>query len=347
MSSNSVTKKPFLWSFHYFRTFAIINIIFIHTWRFPPNSKFIQSSSFVDATRDMLFHGSTIYFLFISGFLFHYLSTNFNIRGYYTSKIKNVITPYVFISIFLIFAEDFTGQKANLPWFEYVFKIPQQLINGTASFQFWYIPFIILVFAISPLFLQLKEKDFVRFAPWIFVLPILGTRTQIYITLGQFIYFLPVYLWGIYVSMRYIHVMKKVKRYRISLLLIAVSTSVILLFVDHEYQYLGTFSPRESLVYLQKMSITFLILNLSQNIHHNKYWVLDILAKISFALYFLHVIFDRHLKKIYFVVADFTPQALQIPVSIVYVLFLLMVNMLFCLILKKTLGNRSRYFIGY
>ncbi|WP_318308106.1 acyltransferase family protein [Flagellimonas crocea] len=347
MSKNSITKKPFLWSFHYFRAFAILNIIFIHTWRFPPKTEYTGSSSFVDATRDMLFHGSTIYFLFISGFLFHYLSTKFNIRGYYVSKIKNVVAPYVFISIFLIFAEDFTGARANLPWSEYFFKIPRQLINGTASFQFWYIPFIILVFAISPLFLRLKERDFVRLAPWIFVLPILGTRTQVYITLGQFMYFLPVYLWGIYVSMRYAQVMETVKRYKLPLLLTAVATSVILLFVNHEYQYLGIFSPRESLVYLQKMSITFLILYISRNIQNNKYWILDIIAKISFALYFLHVIFDRHLKKIYFVVADFTPQALQVPVSIVYVLFLLTVNTLFCLLVKKILGNRSRYFIGY
>jgi surface polysaccharide O-acyltransferase-like enzyme len=263
------------------------------------------------------------------------------------AKLKNVVAPYAFISVFLIFAEDFTGVKANIPWFQYFYKIPEQLIKGTASFQFWYIPFIVLVFAMSPIFLRLKERDFIRWAPLIFLLPVLGTRTQVYITLGQLVYFLPVYLWGVFVSIRYEVFIREVKRYLVALILLALITSVVLLFVDHDFQYFGMFSPRESLVYLQKMSITFLILYVSRDIKNNKYWVLDVIAKISFALYFLHVIFDRHLKKIYFIVSEHLPAWGQLPVSVLYVFFLLIVNSLFCFGVKKLLGNRSRYFIGY
>ena len=202
-----LAKNQFLWSFHYFRAFAILNIILVHTWYLPPKSSYSFGTNFVNATRDLLFHGSTIYFLFISGFLFHYLSSRFNLHRYYLGKIKNVVIPYVFISVFLIFAEDFIGSKANIPFVKYLSIIPVKLINGTASFQFWYIPFIIIVFLLSPIFLAIDKKNYNKYFPFLFLLPILGTRTQVYITIWQFIYFLPVYMIGIYTSMNFEFVM--------------------------------------------------------------------------------------------------------------------------------------------
>ncbi|MDC6366867.1 MULTISPECIES: acyltransferase family protein [Flavobacteriaceae] len=340
-------KRQFLWSFHYFRAFAILNIVFIHTWRFSSKTDYLVDANFVNAVRDMLFHGSTIYFLFISGFLFHYLSHKFQIRKYYLSKFKNVVVPYVFISVFLIFSEDFTGAKANVDLMDYLYIIPEKLIRGTASFQFWYIPFILIVFLLSPIFLAIKEKTFLKVVPWLFLLPILGTRTTVDITIGQFVYFLPTYLVGMYTSMNFEYVMQMVKKRFWLLTVIAVATSFALLWVDHEKVYLGFTNPRESLVYLQKIAITFIILHLSRNIQENKFPSFSIVADCSFALYFTHVIFDRHLKKVYYLVDDFFPHVLQVPASIVYVILLITVNVLFCLAVKKVLGEKSRYFIGY
>ncbi len=295
----------------------------------------------------MLFHGSTIYFLFISGFLFHYLSHRFEIRNYYLSKFKNVVLPYIFISVFLIFAEDFTGVRANINLKDYLHIIPGKLIRGTASFQFWYIPFIIIVFLLSPLFLKIRKENFIKYVPLLFVLPILGTRTQVYITFWQFVYFLPVYLFGMYTSIHFDVVMDRARKWFWPLVSIAAVTSVILLFVDHEKTYLSLFNPRESLVYIQKMSLTFIILHLMREVKSDRWPVIGIIADCSFALYFTHAIFDRHLKRLYYAVDDFVPGFLQIPASVLYVFLLIAVNVLFCLAVKKVFGRRSRYLIGY
>ena len=343
----NLEKSKFLWSFHYFRAFAILNIILIHTWRLPKNSSYVYGINLVDNTRDMLFHGSTIYFLFISGFLFHYLSYRFTIRSYYLGKFKNVVVPYIIISVFLIFAEDFTGSKANIPLLNYLYIIPEKLIKGTASFQFWYIPFIIIVFLISPIFLKIKSKTFTKYIPLLFLLPILGTRTTVYITFWQFAYFLPPYLLGIYTSMNFDFVMNLVKKYISVLCLVAIITSIFLLFVEKYAVYYNLLSPRESLVYLQKVSITFIILHLSREINENRYPFLNTIANCSFALYFTHVIFDRHLKKIYYLVDSYTNNFFKIPLSLFYVLVLVLVSVLFCIIVKRILGKNSRFFIGY
>jgi len=84
-------KKPFLKHIHYFRAFAIINIVIVHTWHSP--SSFSAASSAVDIIRKVLFHSSTIYFVFISGFLFYYLSQKFDIAKYYKSKLFNISIP--------------------------------------------------------------------------------------------------------------------------------------------------------------------------------------------------------------------------------------------------------------
>ena len=340
-------KNNFLWSFHYFRAFAILNIVMIHTWHFPSKSSYTFGANLVDDTRDMLFHGSTIYFLFISGFLFHYLRNRFQLKKYYLGKFKNVVIPYVFISIFLILAEDFTGSKANLPLLDYLYIIPKKLVYGTASFQFWYIPFIVLVFLISPLFLKIDKKYFNKCVLFLSILPILGTRTTVYITFWQFMYFLPSYLLGMYTSMNFNLMMNIMKKYFAILCFIALVTSVVLMFIDKELVYYNLFSPREALVYLQKISITFIILHVSKNINFNKFPLLNIIANCSFALYFTHVIFDRHLKKIYLTIDSYTTDFLKIPLSLFYVLVLIFINVLFCVIVKRILGKNSRYIIGY
>lgn len=340
-------KNKFLWPFHYFRAFAILNIIFIHTWYFPPNSQYFFGSNLVDTLRDMLFHGSTIYFLFISGFLFHYLSYRFQRGPYYLSKLKNVVTPYIIISVFIIFAEDFIGAKANIPFVDYLYIVPDKLVHGTASFQFWYIPFIIIVFLLSPLFLAINKKYFNKYAPILFLLPLLGTRTEVYITFWQFVYFLPVYLIGIYTSMNYDFVMDRIKSHFKALTLLGLVVSIALLFINYDTLYYNLFSPRESLVYIQKISVTFIILHLSRGIGSNRFPILSIIADCSFALYFIHIIFNRHLKKIYFLLDTYTIDSLKIPLSLLYVSVLILVTVLFCVVIKRIMGKYSRYIIGY
>lgn len=94
-------KQGFDLAMHYFRAFAIFSVISVHMWIVPPLEGHESMSRFLDMLRGVLFHSSTLYFVFISGYLFHFLAQRkFDLRTYYRKKLLNVIVPYVILSVF-------------------------------------------------------------------------------------------------------------------------------------------------------------------------------------------------------------------------------------------------------
>ena len=94
-------KPGFDFGMHYFRAFAIFSVMAVHMWITPPVEGHEELSRFLDMLRGVLFHSSTLYFIFISGYLFHFLSQKgFATLIYYRKKINNVIIPYLFLSVF-------------------------------------------------------------------------------------------------------------------------------------------------------------------------------------------------------------------------------------------------------
>ena len=98
-----MVEKTFLWSMHYFRAFAIINIVIVHLWRIPIETN--EEIGIQEIIREVLFHNSTIYFIFISGFLFIYLKNKFQLDKFYINKLRFIISPYLFniITFWIIF----------------------------------------------------------------------------------------------------------------------------------------------------------------------------------------------------------------------------------------------------
>ena len=77
-------KQGFDLAMHYFRAFAIFSVISVHMWIVPPLEGHESMSRFLDMLRGVLFHSSTLYFVFISGYLFHFLAQRkFDLRIYY------------------------------------------------------------------------------------------------------------------------------------------------------------------------------------------------------------------------------------------------------------------------
>lgn len=77
-------KQGFDLAMHYFRAFAIFSVISVHMWIVPPLEGHESMSRFLDMLRGVLFHSSTLYFVFISGYLFHFLAQRkFDLRTYY------------------------------------------------------------------------------------------------------------------------------------------------------------------------------------------------------------------------------------------------------------------------
>ena len=341
-------KNRFLKHIHYFRAFAIINIVIIHTWRIPSEYKESQHLTYllIETFREVSFHDSTIYFVFISGFLFHYLSPRFELIKYYKSKIFNVIFPYIFMTSLVLFkhANEFTNIEYTL--FFSAKKIFTTFVYGKAQIQYWYIPFISLVFLISPLLLKIPKNIFYKVVIVASILPLLGTRTNIQISIWQYIYFLPIYLQGIYVSMNYNKITKFINMKKKQLFFISIISSILLIYLQWSRYHISIVNITESLYYIQKLSICFLIIITFQKFENKDFSILNNFATYSFAIYFTHLLVGNNLFKNYYY--HFIPESslLILPASILYVVIVTFTTLFFCMSIKKILGHRSRYFIG-
>ena len=319
---------------HYFRAFAIINIMVVHIWHFDHGS---TNSLIISSLRESLFHSSTIYFVFISGFLFQYLSHNFNTKKYYKAKIKNVITPYILFSslclLRIVYAQNYESFSHTL------FSI---FFLGQGQNQYWYIPFISIVFLISPLLLQLKGGIFRTIFIASLFIPLLGTRTGTDISIGQYLYFLPVYIVGMGFARNYQQCMAVIKKYITSILSVAVATTFALLVI--EFYQINLF-PKETLYYVQKGLLTVAAIHMLEKVQHKYSLTADLLAKYSFSLYFMHTLVDITPFRSLFDDAVGTSWLL-LPASVVYTLAIIALTLLICIAAKKILGKRSRMIIG-
>lgn len=346
------TKRPFLRHLHYFRGFAILNIVIVHTWQL--SSANIQSSSaeylhYMGRVKEFLFHGSTLYFLFISGFLFHYLSHNFIVKDYYKKKFKYVVTPYIFISSFILLSEVFYQQKNNVDYSSFFVQLLDSLSRGTAQIQFWYIPFIIIVFLISPLLLYIPKKQFTFLAIISLFIPLLGTRTGTEVTIWQFVYFLPVYILGMYTSMKYDFVKNKLEKSRYKLLTVfLLSTIAAPVIGARTINFIIEIHVMESLVYIQKLSATFLILYLLLKYKRKDSKILDMLATYSFPIFFLHVLVYFAFSNLLYsaVILQYIGGIMIVPYSILCTGIILFLTLLICKGLKLILQSKSKYVMG-
>ena len=212
-------KQGFDLAMHYFRAFAIFSVISVHMWIVPPLEGHESMSRFLDMLRGVLFHSSTLYFVFISGYLFHFLAQRkFDLRTYYRKKLLNVIVPYVILSVF------FTGYAFF--WYSYTGEVPrftklvtgcreffQALLYGDVVLTYWYIPFIATIFLVSPLLLRLSEERFALLTLFTVWIPLLSRTLDLtyppLLVIQVPLYLFPLcrgYHWGVTpVTVRHLH----------------------------------------------------------------------------------------------------------------------------------------------
>lgn len=214
--------------------------------------------------------------------------------------------------------------------------------------QYWYIPFIAIVFLVSPLFLIIPQKAFDRLAFISFFLPLFGTRTDTSITLGQYIYHLPVYILGMYSAMHSRDFFIWVEQRKKSLLLVVILSTYILFSWGNHMIVLLPFNFSESIFYIQKLAMCFLILCFFKRIEHQHIPLLHTFGTYSFSVFFLHTVTGSiTVTCIYDVLPDLTKfPVLLFFVSLLAVILSLLSNLTVCIVLKNLIGKNSRYIIG-
>ena len=289
-------KKKFINSINYFRGLAIILIVMGHS---NDLARYDMSGN-LEALLLAFIKNSTVYFVFISGFLYHHIFYHkFNYKKFMTKKTQYVLLPYLLISIIPIVLTVFMldGGRAlpddlrNQPLMAIIWYI----FSGQVVTAYWYIPMAMLLFAISPL-INLIIKSNVVLPVALFLLPISTIIHRPEYNLNVFhslLYFIPVYLIGVWSSInnKKIYAYLKDNKKKVVLAIIGLALLMIQVFV---FKQPSSFYKDFWLVtvpdvnLLQKILYCFLFMSILDQYENTNFVILNKIAETSFAIYFIH-----------------------------------------------------------
>ena len=323
-----MTPKNYDLTFHYFRAFAIVSVMLTHMWVGPVLAGSEDAAKLQDSLRLCLFHSATIYFVFISGYLFDFVNRRkgqFPPLRFYKSKIVNVFCPYFILSLLLLAAGWISHH-----WFGYdipfindgtpvasLWDVLRCLAYGSASLvPYWYIPFIMTVFSVGPLIFHLPTGLLQKILLPASVLPLMVPRLLV----------------------SPLRNLRHLSAIRVT----AVLTSLLIV-ADH---YFGSFMPNiEGAYSVQKLCIGSWVLELLEGMDR-EVLALDFLARYSFPLFFLHAIFQGIFQAPLFQVLGAALPGQVFTIANLTVTVEIALCILCILGIKKVMGKRSRYLIG-
>lgn len=285
----------YIQSINHFRAIAIFFVVFGHS--------FIISDYSPDTFSSKVFYnlaaGGTTFFVFISGFLFHHLFRNrFDYPDFMIKKTKHVLIPFLILSLIPVLVLYVNYLASGHPERILNYSLIRHFLIGVGGFfmGYWYIPFIMIVFLLSPLFRQLLKLP-VHFQVIITVLCLAvsvflhrGTNAQLYSVIQNVVYFIPVYMLGMIVSEKRETILNGLKRTEIIFLLIAILIATVQVFSGNQGNY-----RKEPFIYagidlmiLQKIFFCFFLVIWLNRFETYKERLFELIASNSFGIFFIH-----------------------------------------------------------
>ncbi|MEK0413638.1 MAG: hypothetical protein RL070_1126 [Bacteroidota bacterium] len=322
-------------------------------------SNFGHNDNFFAGLFRNIVSGSSAFFVFISGFLFLKMYNSDKMYfDFVKKKIINVYLPFIFfisIDLYYLFYKILTSFFFNQSTLQhyldaiYNFDFISTYLLGKSISTFgvlWYIPFIMVVYTLSPLFfrfseLNSKKKIFIlSISTLISFLLFRNNSNQIVTIFINVIYFAPFYLLGIFI---YQHE---------EVLLLKISNRVVLFFlgVSFFFGFSNRVFPTEILqifdfMLIQKVLFCFVFYIFFKRLSCSKLHILNLFAKYSFGIYFVHPV----ILNIFVILTSIFNIDYRSEKFIVYLFIsisILLISLGLTLIIKTILGSRSRYFIG-
>ncbi len=275
--------------FDYLRALAIVFIVLGH-------SVFLSEKGFPLLLENIL-RGGTGVFVFISGFFFHRVFyPRFVYRDFMRKKLLQIGVPFIAIStiglVFLSIGWAFDGHPLSVIlrncWYT--------LRNGYVLFPHWYIPFILLTFACSPLhvaYIRLSWRWQLGLLVGFALIALVVHRPDSNINQFQsLVYFTPFYLMGMLFS----QYQQELQRQQTPLLIAAAIAAIASLVIQtYVFPHVGNYH-KFPLVWhgldwqlVQKLSLCLLLLALCRQIQPGRLANhLRLLAELSFPLFFVH-----------------------------------------------------------
>lgn len=342
------TKKSsnFLRYIHNFRGFAILTIVATHT------VTYLQwSDERIEKIAYILIANGTVYFVFIAGFLFQFLSSKYEYKSYLNKKLQYVLLPYLLISIPAI-ALCIIWESYNPPnWFRDSFsnlpipgRILMYLLTGAHLSPLWFIPMITIFYIISPILLRVDRQPK---AYWL--LPILLTITAVVprpehnsSVLQSFVHFMSIYMMGMFCSHFKEQLFSFVQKKYVWLLIGFLSLTALEMAIV----------PRPTAINsLSKLILCVLIIYIfwlsESRLPKSFHDTMGFLAELSFGIYFLHDYFlIAYLMVAYkFGFDQFWLQANLWNFALLF-FFGLGGSIISLLLIKRILGKKSRFVVG-
>lgn len=325
---------------HNFRGIAMMYIVAAHILLKWPDG------SWLNHAMETLWQNSTLLFLFISGFLFQHLSNRFEYKDYLTKKFRNVLSPYLVLSVPLIIYrvvyQDIPGftivdepSFATWPKWE---QAGYYLLHGAHLQPLWFIPLITLYYLAAPLFLYIDRhpKLYYMLIP-LFILSLVVQRSVLSNIPVMAIHFLPVYIFGMFIS-----------RYKDPFNAWADRNWVLVTVLPLVFLVATYFVPArlyDPFSFTHKVLFCgFYLYWLRRLEDHVPKWI-NTLAALSFGIFFTHYFFVLLLRGLGNKLLHHEMPGNIFTWTVSYVL--VMVMSVYCVkIAQKILGKRSRSIIG-
>ncbi|UYQ95237.1 acyltransferase [Chitinophaga horti] len=337
-------KKEFLNYIHYFRGIAIFYVVAAHIlvdWPEGSTMRYVL---------DAFFQNSTILFLFIAGYLFQHLSGKFEYKDYLIKKFQNVHVPYLVLSapliIYRVVQQDIPGftleDHPDFGTWPAWKQVAEYLLHGGHLQPYWFIPMITLMYLLAPvlLYIDRNPKLYWVLVP-LFALSFIIKRPPLSYTFTMLAHFTSVYVFGMFMSHFKKEYLEFAKKYYIPITVVSLALTVMLctpypLFTKY-YSELN---------FVQKLSLTGLFI----------YWLwrwdakmpkplLNLLANLSFGLFFVHYFFVLAMRGGYIFLfgREWPGNILSWTINFAITFTL---SVLFLMAVKKVTGKNSKYFVG-
>lgn len=298
-NTNLPKDKNRLVYFDYFRGLAILIIILGHCYNAWPRNQMWE------ATLVNLISGGTALFVFISGFFFHHVYyPKYQYWSFIKNKAKYVFAPYIILSLlyigyyYLLHGEVVMANVLNEyfgPQLNNIALVLLNLLTGRTLWAYWYIPFIMMVFLLSPVF--------IRFIRLPLIVKIIITTSLLIISMivhrpswelnpfHSLIYYVPFYLLGMIYSLHrpIIDPWIQGKAPLLFIVTVTVAAGMHLLGQTDNMGKASIFAWHGiDLMVIQKLSLIPFMLAFTMALQQYKIGFLNTMASMSFALYFLH-----------------------------------------------------------
>jgi len=345
--SGALSLTMFLQHIHNLRTIAIIFLVGTHSMH---NLAWPEESLTLHIL-NILVREASIWFVFISGFLFHYLSDRFDTLTYWRKKALTVILPYIVISAPALYAS-VTFYPQVMPEGFYTLPLWSQtllfLATGKHLAPFWFVPAMIIFFMMAPILIKGDREGwlYITLPPLLILSAFIGRDGLLlwlkisgyFGTIAKVVYLLSIYILGMACSRYMDTALDLIRRWWPVLVGIAVLSCLA---AHAEADIIGL-----QMIFLFKLSTCLLLF---YGLSERNVAVLDrlaILGHLSFGIYFVHG-YALHILR--YAAGVFTGSAL-LPSGIVSYCIVTAAILVACSaglkLAQILLGKKSRYVFG-